>query len=131
MENKTIDITDSEWKVMQILWSSNEPMTLGDIIKNLPTENDWNKRTVQTLVQRLSKKEALGYEDGRFFKYYPLISEEHCQKKEVTTLLNRIFRSSPTKLVATLVDSEEISNDEIDEIVQLLEEIKRKNENES
>jgi BlaI family penicillinase repressor len=131
MSDITIKITSSEWKVMKVIWAADKPLTIGEIAKALAGESKWSKRTIQTLVQRLTKKGALSYEEYRYYHYYALVTEDMCLKNEMTSLLKHIFHSSPAKLVATLVETEDISHDDIDEIVHLLEDIKRKKDHES
>jgi BlaI family penicillinase repressor len=127
MKNK-IDITESEWLVMQVLWKKS-PLTLGEIAKKLDGKADWNKTTINTLLRRLMKKEAVSYKEARFYKYYPLVTERECLKAEMKDILNKFFYSSPQKLMATLVESEDFTQNDITELEKLLNQIKDKGEN--
>ncbi len=122
-----IDITESEWIVMQALWEKS-PQTLGEIAKTINNKADWNKTTINTLLRRLMKKEAVSYKEARFYKYYPLVTEKECLKAEMKDILNKFFYSSPQKLMATLVESEDFSKDDISELEKLLKQIKEKGE---
>lgn len=53
-------ITETEYEVMKILWSSSKPLTVGELYKMLP-ENKWSKTTVATLLVRLCDKGAAAY----------------------------------------------------------------------
>ena len=122
-----IKISESEWQIMQILWK--EPyLTLGEIKKRLDGTKVLDKTTINTMLRRLKKKEAIGVEEARYSKYYPLVSEDQCLEGEMTSILERMFYKSPKKLVATLVKQESFTQDDIDEIKALLRDIEGKND---
>lgn len=126
MNKSKINITESEWKVMQVLW--NEPfLSLGEIKKELDKIILWDRTTINTLLRRLKNKGAVGAKDERYSKYYPLVSEGECLQKEMTTILNRFFYSSPKNLMTTLVKNESFKEDDIKELEKLLSEIKEQN----
>ena len=52
-----ISISESEWRVMKIVWN-NSPQTLPEILDKLKG-TDWSKTTIQTYLSRLVKKGAL------------------------------------------------------------------------
>lgn len=124
-KEKALDITQSEWKVMQVLWKQS-PKELGEIAKELEDTESWSKTTINTLLRRLVKKGAVDYIEARFYRYYPLVSEEECLKNEMTDMLNRLFYSSPKKLMATLVENENFSDHDLIELESLLEDIKKR-----
>lgn len=126
MDIKKIDISDSEWKVMQVLWESKDPLTLGEISNNLGDSVSWNKSTIHTLIRRLIDKGAVNFQEARYFKYYPLVTEKECLNKEVKEIIKSKFYSSPKKLMATLVESEDLTLDDIDEVMDILKGIKKR-----
>lgn len=127
MSDNKINITESEWKIMQVIW--NEPnLTLGDIKKRLDEIILWDRTTISTLLRRLKKKNVVGAIDGRYAKYYALVSENECLLQEINSILDKFFYQSPKKLMATLVKNEKFSDDDIKDIEELLESIKKGNE---
>ena len=52
-----ISISESEWQVMQAVWSG-PPKTLPEILSSLQATG-WSKTTIQTYLSRLVKKGAL------------------------------------------------------------------------
>ena len=54
-------ITDSEYTIMKILWSSQEKRTVADVVKALDDQR-WTPSTVSTFLQRLLKKDVVGCE---------------------------------------------------------------------
>ena len=71
----TINISDSEWKIMKVLWEQPN-LTLRQIFEGL-ADSEWSYTTVRTMVSRLVEKKAIGADRTLInnFKYYPLVSE--------------------------------------------------------
>ena len=125
MPEKKINITESEWKVMQVIW--NEPyLTLGEIKKRLDKTIVWDRTTINTLIRRLKNKHAVGVKDARYSQYYALVTEDDCLLQEMNAILDKFFYRSPRRLMATLVRHEEFTKDDIEAIETLLAAIKEK-----
>ena len=76
-----ISISESEWQVMQVIWSS-PPKTLPEILSSLQSTG-WSKTTIQTYLARLVKKGALTTQrQGKGYLYYPALSQAQCQLEE-------------------------------------------------
>ena len=64
-----LSISESEWRVMKIVWS-NSPQTLPEILDRLK-ETGWSKTTIQTYLARLVKKGALTTKrQGKGYLYF-------------------------------------------------------------
>ena len=73
-----ISISESEWQVMQAVWSG-PPKTLPEILSSLQATG-WSKTTIQTYLARLVKKGALTTQrQGKGYLYYPALSQSQCQ----------------------------------------------------
>ncbi|HBV85383.1 MAG TPA: hypothetical protein DEF42_01665 [Desulfosporosinus sp.] len=60
------------------------------MVKALEQSTDWEPNTIKTLIGRLVKKGALGFqEEGRAFHYDALVTEEECIKAESKFFLTR------------------------------------------
>ncbi len=118
--NKEINITETEWKIMEILWKS--PMlTLGDIRKAL-SDTDWSSSTIKTLVRRLTQKGAVGIDNSQNkFKYYPIVKEDKCKLKETHNLIDRIYNGSVKMLMANLVSESNLTDNEAKQLMQIIE----------
>ena len=118
-------ISDSEWKVVSVLWE-NHPLTANEIIGRLQPVSDWSAKTIKTMVFRLVKKGVIGFtNDRREYNYYPLLSREDCIADESQNFLNRIFGGAPASMISHFLRSQPISESEIDEIKKLLDDIKK------
>ncbi len=113
-------ISDTEWKVMKILWKES-PITANDVVNKLDGVVDWSDRTVRTLLNRLVKKEVISFNrDGREYLYYPRILEDECIKKENKSFLERVYGGDINLMFAKFLRHEALSEDEIEELKKIL-----------
>ena len=124
--NKIPKIAESEWRIMKILWA-HSPRTANEIVESLKAETNWSPKTIKTLLNRLVKKQALGFEkEGRTYLYYPLVSKDECAKSERKSILARVYDGSLKPMLASFIEEENLSPKEIDELKQILEQKKGK-----
>ncbi|WP_434284450.1 BlaI/MecI/CopY family transcriptional regulator [Clostridium botulinum] len=117
-------ISAAEWEVMKLLWKEN-PLTSEKIINSLTEKMDWSTQTVKTFITRLLKKEAIGFEKvGRAYNYYPLISEDECIKAENQSFLQKVYDGAVGMLFTRFLEEETLSEDEIEELEQILKDKK-------
>ncbi|WP_397351430.1 BlaI/MecI/CopY family transcriptional regulator [Paenibacillus sp. Y412MC10] len=118
-------ISEAEWEVMKVLWASS-PLTAGEVIDVLAGRMDWSPKTVRTLLNRLVAKEAASFDpDSRPYRYFPLVSEEECQRAETKSFLQRIYSGSFKPLLVNFLKEEKLSQEEIAELRKLLDETSR------
>lgn len=108
---------------MRIVWSR-QPVTAADIIADLQKEDSsWHPVTAKTLLNRLVKKGALGYEQqGRAYLYSALVTERDCVASVSRSFLDRVFGGSVATMFAHFVDSRKLSGKQVRELKQALEE---------
>ena len=117
----TPKISESEWAVMKVIWNDN-PITSNSIVEALSGSTDWKPKTIKTLLTRLVKKGAVGYKNkGREYHYYPIIEESVLVKAESRSFLKRVFGGALKPMIATMVESEDLTQKEIEELKSLLE----------
>ena len=115
-----INITESEWKVMEVLWDTS-PLTLREILLQLKGKTPWSTTTVRTLLVRLMDKGAVKADKSiANFKYSPLIEKEVCQKQEARNFLDKVFNGSMGMLVSTLVKESQLSDEEREELLKII-----------
>jgi BlaI family penicillinase repressor len=113
-------ISESEWRVMKVLWASS-PLSAMEIITALADTEDWHPNTVKTLLSRLHKKKALGVEKQKnLYLYRPLVSEAACVKMESASFLQRVFGGSVKPLLMHFVEKEQLSSADLDELKKVL-----------
>lgn len=120
MEDKCI-VTDSEWKIMEQLWSR-ERMTMTEITQALAEETGWSKHTVISLLKRMCLKGSAEIVSGTSpMEYRALISCREAVRQETRSVVKKVFGGRSALLISELVDQNELSDEEIDDLVHLLE----------
>lgn len=113
-------ISEAEWQVMKVVWR--KPRSgAQEIIEVLSESTSWTSATIKTLLNRLVKKQALGFEkDGKSYLYFARIAEEECRGVEAETFLDRVFNGSLAPMLAHFVNNRRLSKKEIEELEHLL-----------
>lgn len=116
-------ISDSEWKVMKVLWDKREPQPAYDVIQGLSADERWQPRTVKTLLNRLVKKGAIGFKKYKnLYLYYPQVTEEACIRAASESFLQRCFDGALRPMLAHFVEHRRLTQDDIQELKRILEE---------
>lgn len=116
-------LTKAEVEVMQIIWQL-ERCLVSDILEYMATEMGIEKpphSTISSIVRILEKKGFVSHKAyGRTYEYYPVISKEAYSKSRVQNLVSDFFEGSPKQLVSFLVKEQNLSVEELSELVRLL-----------
>ena len=115
-------ISETEWEVMKIVWDL-APCSASRIIEALNQRNAvWHPKTVKAFLNRLVKKNALGFKlDGRAYLYHPLVRQSECAEAASLSFLDRVFGGSFKPMLAHFVERKRLSREEIRELKKLLE----------
>ncbi len=123
--NQIPTISEAEHQVMKIIWKDN-PVMASEIINVLTKTTDWKPKTIKTLINRLLKKGAIGFEkSGREYNYYPLIEEADFVKTESRMFVKRLFGGSMKPLLVSMVENEDLTLEDIDELRKYIMEKKK------
>jgi BlaI family penicillinase repressor len=122
MSKPEIELTEAEWSVIKAVWEK-EPCTAPEIQQKLAKKTSWTYSTVRTLMDRMVGKGILkaGKERGMTL-YRSAISQADAQKGELLYALKHAFNGALTPMVQCLLDTKEISRDELDQLKQLIAE---------
>jgi BlaI family penicillinase repressor len=119
---RPIKISDSEWRVMAIVWEKS-PVPASEIVANLAQREGWHSRTTRTLLARLVRKKALRIlPDGKRYLYAPLISMEEGVRQESQSFLERVFGGEPAAMLLHLVGEARLSKEDIKKLKSILAE---------
>ena len=123
---KLPNISEAEHQVMKVIWNDH-PITSMKIIQALAKITDWKPKTIKTLINRLLNKGAIGYEtSGNRYNYYPLIEEEVFVKAESRSFLRRVFGGAMQPMLSTMVENEDLTPEDIEDLKRILEKKKGK-----
>jgi len=114
-------ISDTEWEIMQVVWTKS-PISAFEIIEKLTAADpSWHPKTARALLTRLVKKGALDYEaHGRVYLYYPLVSEREGVSAASQSFLERVFGGALQPMIAHFVEQRRLSAKEAEELRRLL-----------
>lgn len=108
-----------EEQIMQVLWQL-EKAFVKEVIAELP-EPKPHYNTVSTIIRILEDKGFIGHKTyGNTHQYYPLVSKEDYQKREVSNVVKNYFGNSYTKMVLHFAKEDKISEDQLEEILEMI-----------
>lgn len=111
-------LTKAEEEVMQIIWDLERCM-VRDILDKIG-DPDIPHSTVSSVVRILERKGFVDHKAyGKTHEYFPVVSREEYASHGVQSLLERYFGGSPKKLVSFLVQSEDLTLKELNELLKL------------
>ena len=94
---------------------------MGEITTTLEPTTGWTRQTVITLLKRMTEKGAVSMDDSaRAKKYVPLITREEASAEETHKFLNHVFKGKASLLVNHLVDSGDLSENDLQEILNVI-----------
>lgn len=116
----SVQCTEAEWKIMEVLWDS-APRTMGEITRVLEPATGWTRHTVITLLKRMQEKGSVQVdESGPVKTYSPLIDREEASASQTRKLLSHVFEGKASLLINNLVDSGQISLEEMQELLDVM-----------
>jgi len=114
-------LPDAEFTVMKAIWSLNSPITTNEITNKL-ADKSWKPQTLLTVLKRLSEKGFLNIiKEGKQHQYKVLITEDEYLEIETGSFLKRYAGNSIGALVKTLYSEGELTQDDIDELRDILD----------
>lgn len=127
MQNN-ITLTDAEWKIMNALWEA-APQTITQLVATLRASTGWAKSTVITLLGRMVDKQAIHYREGeRARLYFPAVSREEMAPTETACFLQRMYGGSLSLMINTMVESNGLTSQELQELKSILERAEKDND---
>src|SRR4051812_44962210 len=115
-----VQISDSEWDVMEPIWAAGA-CSAAEVIRQVRATHDWNHSTVRTLLARLVEKGALAYDvDGSRYIYRAAVSRQQCVRQEGRSFLEKAFGGDVAALVAHFVSEASLDPKEIEQLRRLL-----------
>jgi len=120
MKKRIPNIAESEWRVMQVLWS-NGSQTANDVVNALSGEVKWKPRTIKTLISRLVKKGAVKVtEEGYRYRYSAAVDESECVRSETKSFVRRVYQGAMKPALAAFIEDADLSDKEIEDIQKIL-----------
>ena len=121
--------SESEWRIMEILWQSETSLTSAEVIRRMKgTDDPMTPKMIRVLMNRLTQKRLLGYEvdpaDSRVYHYTPLRTRDECLKEKTKNFTDSYFSGNKTRAatnaISTLLQSFDLTDEQIEELEEIL-----------
>jgi predicted transcriptional regulator len=114
-------LTEVELEFMSKLWDLGEG-TVRDVLDAIAEGRRLAYTSAATILRILEQKQFVtSTRQGKTFTYRPALSKDSYQSRTLRNLSEKLFDNTPASLVARLVDDNDLSEEELDEIRALLD----------
>lgn len=115
-----IKLTDTEWKIMELLWDKG-PMPTMELIRELKDSMGWAKSTAMTFLGRMTSKGSITYSlDGKSRKYFANISRDEAELEETRSFLSKIYGGNVGLMINSMLKQEALTKEDIEEIERII-----------
>ncbi|HSJ10502.1 MAG TPA: BlaI/MecI/CopY family transcriptional regulator [Longimicrobiales bacterium] len=115
-----IAFTDRELDIMAVLWERGAS-TVAEVQEALQDELAYT--TVLTMLRTLEEKGHVAHEEeGRAYRYYPLVAQAEAGASAVGRLMRKLFSGSPEMLLTHLVSQRGLTKDQLEAMRRMLDE---------
>ncbi|MEX1230598.1 MAG: BlaI/MecI/CopY family transcriptional regulator [Planctomycetaceae bacterium] len=118
----TVSVSDAELRILQLLWERGK-LTARQVTQELyPRQTVSDIATVQKLVQRLEQKELVGRDRSTFaHSLFPLVTHDDFAAQRMAEAAAKYAHGSLKPLLMHLLDSDQLSSEELEDIRKMLD----------
>lgn len=118
-------LTTKEEEIMGFYWEKG-PLFVKEMLA-FYDEPKPHFNTLSTIVRGLEEKGFLAHHTfGNTYQYYAIVSEEDFRKGTLKNVINKYFNNSYVNAVSSLVQEEDISLDDLKQLIKDVEQAHRK-----
>ena len=122
-KERGIRLGDLQLRIMRVLWDSGAA-TVSEVQQRLGRQR-LAYTTVATMLRKMEERGLVDHlEEGRKFLYRPVVSLDAVTRSMTGDLVDRLFDGSLAEAVSHLLESREISREELDRLEQLIQQRK-------
>jgi predicted transcriptional regulator len=116
-------LSDLEWEIMQAIWKIGKyPVSVRDVLSQKYPNGEKAYTTVQTVMNNLVAKQFLRREKiGNVNAYTPTHKRREVVAREIQNFVSKAFSGSFNAFVSFLMDTQNLSPEEIEELKQVIE----------
>ena len=113
-------LSEIEWQIMAVLWEKGV-MSVKEVWQVLYPNGEKAYTTVQTYLDRMVDKKLLNKKKiGMVNFYHSIVEKQKLMKQATDSLVSRVFNGSFGSLAMFLVDSYNLSNEDLEKIKHLI-----------
>lgn len=118
-------VSKGETEILKALWRI-EKGSVGEIHAEISAEREMDYSTVQTYVRRLEAKGYLSAQRiGRNKVYRSAVRQTQVISDAIDEFLDRMFDGQLLPMVRQLVDSRNVTPEEVDDLMKLVKQLQR------
>jgi BlaI family transcriptional regulator, penicillinase repressor len=122
-KERGIRLGDLQLRIMRVLWDSGAT-TVSEVQQRLGRPR-LAYTTIATMLRKMEERGLVDHiEEGRKFLYRPMVSMDEVTRSMAGDLVDRLFDGSLAEAVSHLLESREISREELDRLEQLIQQRK-------
>lgn len=126
MSKQAIELTEAEWTIIKAVWD-NEPCAAPAIQEKLFKRTEWTYSTVRTVMDRMVAKGLLTAEKIRNLTLYrSAVTRARAQRGELLYALKHAFNGALTPMVQCLLETSDLTAEELTELESLIKERRKK-----
>ena len=126
MPKKRAELTEAEWTIIKAVWQ-HEPCAAPTIQEKLHRRTEWTYSTVRTIMDRMVAKGLLTAEKIRNLTLYrSAVTRQQAQRGELLYALKNAFNGALTPMVQSLLETGDLSAEELTELESLIKQKKKK-----
>ena len=118
---------EAELEIMQVIWSSDNPLTSNYILNELQGHRKWQLSTLMTSLSRLCDKGFVNCDRSTGSNLYTAIIPENEYKAGASkNFLEKLYNNSIQNMVATLYSNKAIQDSDVAELRDFLNKLEDK-----
>jgi len=126
MPKRNVELTEAEWTIIKAVWQ-HEPCAAPTIQEKLHRRTEWTYSTVRTIMDRMVAKGLLTAEKIRNLTLYrSAVTRQQAQRGELLYALKNAFNGALTPMVQSLLETGDLSAEELTELESLIKQKKKK-----
>ncbi len=112
-------LPEAEFAVMNAIWASEPPVTTAQLMRLVGKEKGWKLPALISLLNRLIERGFVSTEKTQKERnYFPLVRKEEYLRFETEDFLQQYHGGSLTSLMASLVNTSELTEEQLKELVR-------------
>lgn len=130
MSRKNNKLTDADWILLKALWDK-PPQMMRDIVRFVKETNtgiEWSYKTYYTYLNNLCNKGFAAYKIRNAKSdrlYYALLTRKKAMKMESDSVLTRVSGDGVFKLIATMAESDRLTDEEQQKLMELVSQLEQ------
>ena len=118
MKKENTALSDTEWRIMQVLWRGERAMSVREILDAL--KDAWSVHSVISFLKRMEAKGAVLIHNTRPITYSAALDRESAVQQETGELLGRVYGGEKLLMIQCAVNASPPSDEEREELIRIL-----------